>query len=35
MGEDLKRRGGEVPDGKGNAARGDRVARKIDFGSLK
>ena len=32
MGEDLKRRGGEVPNGRG---RGDRVARKIDFGSLK
>ena len=32
MGEDLKRRGGEVPNGR---RRGDGVARKIDFGSLK
>ncbi|KAI4723804.1 serine/threonine protein kinase, CMGC family, CDC2/CDK subfamily [Aureobasidium sp. EXF-10728] len=30
MGEDLKRRGGELPD-----ARGDKVARKIDFASMK
>lgn len=29
MGEDLKRRGGELPTG-----RGDKVARKIDFGSM-
>jgi cyclin-dependent kinase 7 len=29
MGDDLKRRGGELPD-----ARGDKVARKIDFGSM-
>lgn len=33
MGEDLKRRGGEVP-GKENE-RGDKVARKIDFGAAK
>ena len=30
MGDDLKRRGGELPNG-----RGDKVARKIDFGSTK
>ncbi|KAG2165449.1 hypothetical protein VTO58DRAFT_101825 [Aureobasidium pullulans] len=29
MGEDLKRRGGELPN-----TRGDKVARKIDFGSM-
>lgn len=33
MGEDLKRRGGEVPDGVGGG-RADKVARKIDFGSV-
>lgn len=38
MGEDLKRRGGEVPNGTASgggvgAGRGDRVARKIDFGA--
>jgi len=30
MGEDLKRRGGEIEPG-----RGDKVARKIDFGGMK
>jgi len=30
MGEDLKRRGGELPNG----GRADKVARKLDFGSL-
>jgi cyclin-dependent kinase 7 len=30
MGEDLKRRGGELPTG-----RGDKVARKIDFGNMR
>jgi cyclin-dependent kinase 7 len=30
MGEDLKRRGGELP-----STRGDKVARKIDFASMK
>jgi len=30
MGEELKRRGGELPNG-----RGDKVARKIDFGSMR
>ncbi|KAG9541440.1 serine/threonine protein kinase, CMGC family, CDC2/CDK subfamily, partial [Aureobasidium melanogenum] len=30
MGEDLKRRGGELPN-----TRGDKVARKIDFASMK
>lgn len=37
MGEDLKRRGGEVPNGSGGGAggRGDNVARKIDFGAMK
>jgi cyclin-dependent kinase 7 len=32
MGEELKKRGGEVPNG---SARGDGVARKIDFGAMK
>ncbi|GME62904.1 hypothetical protein GTA08_BOTSDO03097 [Neofusicoccum parvum] len=32
MGEDLKRRGGELPSGDG---RGDKVARKLDFSSLR
>jgi cyclin-dependent kinase 7 len=33
MGEDLKRRGGEIPGEDSNGdGRGDRVARKIDFG---
>jgi cyclin-dependent kinase 7 len=32
MGEDLKRRGGEVENRNG---RGDKVARKIDFGAMK
>nr|POE51661.1 serine/threonine-protein kinase crk1 [Quercus suber] len=40
MGEELRKRGGEIPDGKekkaGNrAGRGDGVARKIDFGNLR
>ena len=36
MGEDLKRRGGEVPNGNAGASgRGDKVARKIDFGGGK
>ncbi|KAG8623407.1 hypothetical protein KVT40_008383 [Elsinoe batatas] len=30
MGDDLKRRGGELPNG-----RGDKVARKLDFGGMK
>ena len=30
MGDDLKRRGGEIPNG-----RGDKVARKLDFSSIK
>lgn len=32
MGEDLKRKGGEVP--KGANGRGDKVARKLDFGAM-
>ena len=36
MGEDLKRRGGEVPNGVGSGGgRVDKVARKIDFGSAR
>ncbi|KAF2480756.1 serine/threonine protein kinase, CMGC family, CDC2/CDK subfamily [Neohortaea acidophila] len=35
MGEDLKRRGGEIPNGGGAGGRGDKVARKIDFGAMK
>lgn len=35
MGEDLKRRGGEIPSGGGAGGRGDKVARKIDFGAMK
>lgn len=31
LGEDLKRRGGELPE----AGRADKVARKLDFGSMK
>ena len=34
MGEDLKRRGGEIPK-ESESGRGDRVARKIDFGDVK
>lgn len=35
MGEELKRRGGEIPGEDSNGGgRGDRVARKIDFGSM-
>ena len=30
MGDDLKRRAGELPNG-----RGDKVARKLDFGGMK
>lgn len=33
MGEDLKRRGGEIP--KENGGRADKVARKIDFGGVR
>ena len=37
MGEDLKRRGGEVPNGTATdgSGRGDKVARKIDFGAVQ
>jgi cyclin-dependent kinase 7 len=35
MGEELKRRGGEIPGEDSNGdGRGDRVARKIDFGGM-
>ncbi|KAL1643469.1 TFIIH complex serine/threonine-protein kinase subunit kin28 [Diplodia intermedia] len=34
MGEDLKRRGGEIP-GSAEEGRGDKVARKLDFGSFR
>jgi cyclin-dependent kinase 7 len=36
MGEELKRRGGEIPgeDSEVGGGRGDRVARKIDFGGM-
>lgn len=35
MGEELKRRGGEIPGEASNGdGRGDRVARKIDFGAM-
>jgi cyclin-dependent kinase 7 len=35
MGEELKRRGGEIPGEESNGdGRGDRVARKIDFGGM-
>ncbi|KAI7097143.1 hypothetical protein KC352_g38670, partial [Hortaea werneckii] len=39
MGESLKQRGGELPrdpDANGNGGgRGDKVARKIDFGAMR
>lgn len=36
MGDDLKQRGGELPRETANGtARGDKVARKIDFGGMK
>jgi len=35
MGEELTRRGGEIPGEDTNGdGRGDRVARKIDFGGM-
>jgi len=36
MGDDLKQRGGELPrEGVNGSGRGDKVARKIDFGNMK
>ena len=35
MGEDLKRRGGELETGGGGAGKTDKIARKLDFSAMK